>query len=410
MYNNQFIKSKTKLIELLQFLKMMHENILQTGNIGSIDMVFVKEKNSNLFSFDGTADLVYSVESKDDAGKNNNDYDENQNENQYFKEFKENIPTKIVKMPEVEIERCTNKNKNYNADNKYNFKEIDSNVNRLQEKNKYSSLKKYEDSCETNKYLPYEVNQDEINENYEMNNDYNDFVQEEFYSKALSKSPIRETKNRTEITHKKELTPSKNLNNSKYSDKNDKKLQKPNLSPINRDNNYPNNKNKVNTSINVLQTSTITYDNNEDTKSRNNINTISQKSVVNNDHNNENNISVDLIDSKLTKREENELYMNRGIPITTIIDISNHKLKIFRFFRPTHIVKNVELKYLEKYLPSVETAKTNIISSKIEKKALNSIQNNNKIYSNIQTNLTSNTIKKEEIHHQMKQKNIINYQ
>ena len=179
---------------------------------------------------------------------------------------------------------------------------------------------------------------------------------------------------------------------------------------INRDNNYPNNKNKVNTSINVLQTSTITYDNNEDTKSRNNINTISQKSVVNNDHNNENNISVDLIDSKLTKREENELYMNRGIPITTIIDISNHKLKIFRFFRPTHIVKNVELKYLEKYLPSVETAKTNIISSKIEKKALNSIQNNNKIYSNIQTNLTSNTIKKEEIHQQMKQKNIINYQ
>ena len=49
-----------------------------------------------------------------------------------------------------------------------------------------TSLKKYEDSCETNKYLPYEVNQDEINENYEMNNDYNDFVQEEFYSKALS--------------------------------------------------------------------------------------------------------------------------------------------------------------------------------------------------------------------------------
>ena len=42
----------------------MHENILKTGKIGAIDMVFIKEKNTNLFAFDGTTDLVYSVESK----------------------------------------------------------------------------------------------------------------------------------------------------------------------------------------------------------------------------------------------------------------------------------------------------------------------------------------------------------
>ena len=47
-----------------------------------------------------------------------------------------------------------------------------------------------------------------------MYNDYYDFVQEVFYSKAISKSPNREKreKYRTELANKLELTLNKNFN------------------------------------------------------------------------------------------------------------------------------------------------------------------------------------------------------
>jgi len=383
----------------------MHENIQRTGGIGSIDMVFVKEKNSNLFSFDGTADLVYSVESKkyneEEGLYQNTLQDVPDNNTKASWDYKQNIPSKIM-----------NKNETKNDENEEIMmnKHISKDV--AQKKNNvYSNyLESYE-----NPYESYEKNRSkeedihsyrekETNFSKYQNNQIKEYQREENKLKDMSPSRNVSKSNYAQTPNNRDnkTPPRKNLENIKLKETLEKTKhsfsEKSDLSPNKKTINRPKFTQKVNTSYNLNQTSTISNNNDGDSKSRNNLPTVSHRSYSKNEID-ENNTSHGLILGNFkiyNKREEAELYMNRGVPYLSSIDISNHRYKYFRFFRATNPIKNSDIKAFDKYFQSVETAKTNFITAKMDnsKKPMNNtganISNTNAI------NNTSTTCKNED--------------
>ena len=67
-----------------------------------------------------------------------------------------------------------------------------------------------------------------------------------------------------------------------------------------------------------------------------------------------------------SKREKSELFLFRGIPNSTSIEMPLGKEKMYHFVKPTNVVFNIESKYMQKYNYNIEYTKNSIIKKMLQ--------------------------------------------